>query len=328
MLIRYIISILIAFVLYIDANANSSNAAHKIDYVSTLDDLIINQKKSSSLLDTKLTIDKLIDDDMDMVATRTKIETMVKDLNSMASASMTGYEKLTALRTYIYEAGEWNNEKSFAYDLEDPEGQSRYSRLIHNYLKTGKGNCVSMPILHAILGQEIGLDMTISAAPLHLFVKYTDEAGMTINIEATSGGHPARDVWYQKNLPMLPEAIKNGMFMSKLTPEQSVAVIGHDLARHLVDKGDYENAILVSERLIIAFPNYAPLHMNRGSAYFKLIERDFQSKYPDPNDIPKELHTTFKTYMTQNRISFQKADALGWAHPDELLKIEKLRGTK
>lgn len=296
-----------------------SYAKSTTNYLEVLDNLVVSQKEKPSLLDTKLTIDKLIDADLDVALTRSRIESMVEDINTMTTPAMSGWQRLDVLRTYIYEAGDWNNETVFSYDLDDPQGISRKSRLIHNYLKTRKGNCVSMPVLHAILGQEIGLDMTLSTAPLHVFVKYKDESGKTINIEATSGGHPARAEWYQKNLPMLPKAIKNGMFMDELTPEQTIAVLGHDLASHLLRTEDYENAILVSDRLIPLFPNYAPLYMSRGSGYYKLIERDFQKKYPDVNDIPKELQRQFRSFMYQNSISFQKADELGWADPDELL---------
>ena len=325
-LLRFCLPVLFFVISIIGTNTASANM--KSDYIVALDNLIQSQKQTPSLLETKLTIDKLIDDDLDVAATRSQIESMVKDIDSMTTPAMTGWQKMDALRTYIYDAGEWNNETAFSYDLDDPQGISRESRLIHNYLNTRKGNCVSMPVLHAILGQEIGLDMTLSTAPLHVFVKYTDESGKTINIEATSGGHPARAEWYQKNLPMLPKAIKNGMFMDELTPEQTIAVVGYDLTSHLLRTEDYENAILVSERLIPLFPNYAPLYMGRGSGYYKLIERDFRSKFPNANDIPKELQSQFMSFMQQNTISFQKADALGWADPDELLEKRKAEKAK
>jgi len=292
-----------------------SAMANEVECVTKIETLTHNQVDNDNLLEIKLTIDKLIDDELDVSATRAKIKSMAKDIEAMITPNMTDWQKLDALRTYIYEAGVWNNEEAFSYDLDDPQGVSRESRLIHNYLKTRKGNCVSMPVLHAILGQEIGLDMTLSTAPLHLFVKYSDVSGKTINIEATSGGHPARTEWYQKNLPMLPQAISNGMFMDKLTSEQTIAVLGHDLASHLLRIEDNENAILVSEKLIPLFPNYAPLYMVQGSGYFKLIERDFQKKYPDTTDIPKELYPQFIRYMEQNAISFQKVNELGWVDP-------------
>lgn len=291
-------------------------------YIAQLDTLIANPTANTDLLEAKLVIDKLIDPSVDVMAIRTEISKMVDDINGMIQANATDWDKVTVLRQYIYESGEWNNFKPFSYDLNDPQGDSRTSRLLHNYLKTRKGNCVSMPILHAILGQKIGLDMKLSTAPLHMFVIYTNEQGQAINIEATSGGHPARDEWYQKNLPMLPAAIKNGMFMKPLTPQETIAVMGHDLANHLTKSGNQEDAILVSEKLISLFPNYAPLYLSRGSAFYKIVETDFKAKYPQEKDIPLDLKPKLQYLLKQNMVSFKIAEELGWRDPDELAKSQ------
>jgi len=307
--------------------ANSSDRTSNINYIQTIETLIAEQRNSKGLLETKLTIDKLIDPNLDVFIAKAEISEMITDIRSMIKPSDTDWDKLNALRTYLYEAGAWNDFKPFSYDMDDPLGQSRESRLLHNYLDTRKGNCVSMPILHAILGQELGLDVSLSTAPLHMFVKYRNAAGETINIEATSGGHPARSVWYEKNLPMLPRAIENRVYMADLTSTESVAVVGHDLASHLHREGDFESSVIVSERLIKAFPNYAPLYLTRGSAYYKLFERDFKSVYPKPEDIPQGQIAVFERYMRQNAISFSRADDLGWADPDILLAERQNQST-
>lgn len=307
-----------------NACANELLPTVEVDpHVAALENFLVVEYEHGNLLDIKLTIDALIDQDHDAEATRSIIESMVRDLEGLTTPDMPDDEKADVLRTYLYHPGAWNKGQVFSYDHDDPLGQSESSRLLHNYLETRKGNCVSMPVLHAILGQEIGLNMTLSTAPLHVFIKYTPEGGETINLEATSGGYPARDAWYKKNLPMLPKAIKNGMFLADLTQEEAVAVIAHDLVVHLTRSGNPEAGIVVAERLIEVFPNYAPLHMSRGSATFKIIERDFQAVYPDVNDIPSELRPTFVFLMRENAASFQTADRLGWADPDELLEQAK-----
>ena len=67
--------------------------------------------------------------------------------------------------------------------------------------------------------------MRPSLAPLHVFVKFTDEAGTVTNLETTSGALPARDVHYRNQLPMTDEAITNGVFLAELSQEETVAVI-------------------------------------------------------------------------------------------------------
>ena len=65
------------------------------------------------------------------------------------------------------------------------------NKLISTYLATRRGNCVSMPILMLIIGERMGLDLALSTAPLHIFIRHR-EGGREVNLEATSGGHPAR----------------------------------------------------------------------------------------------------------------------------------------
>jgi len=96
--------------------------------------------------------------------------------------------------------------------MSDPLGQNPTHDLLTSYLASRKGNCVSMPILFVILGERLGLNVTLSTAPLHVLVKYTDaQSGVTYNLEATSGGGFTRDAWYRQNLPMTDVAIANGI---------------------------------------------------------------------------------------------------------------------
>jgi hypothetical protein len=57
----------------------------------------------------------------------------------------------------------------------------------------------------------------------HIFLRYSDEAGREINLEATSGALPARTAWYHQNLPMTDRAIESGLYMRTLTRREAVA---------------------------------------------------------------------------------------------------------
>ncbi len=103
--------------------------------------------------------------------------------------------------------------QAFAYDQQDPLGLVLKNRLVSTYVQTRKGNCVSMPILFLIVADRMGLNVHLSTAPLHLFVRYTDAQGVDRNLEATSGGHEARTDWYRQNLPMTDKAIASGIYM-------------------------------------------------------------------------------------------------------------------
>jgi len=69
-----------------------------------------------------------------------------------------------------------------------------------------------MPFLFIILGDKLGIDVTASTAPLHVFVKFTDTDGKTYSLETTSGANFSRDAWYREQMPMTNQAIDNGVY--------------------------------------------------------------------------------------------------------------------
>lgn len=146
-----------------------------------------------------LTVDRMIDPTVDIDRSLAQLETMANVIKLRFPANPSRRDKLEVLRTYVYQAGPWNGYQPFRYDLTDPLGRILRNKLLTTYLTTRKGNCVSMPLLFIILGQKIGLDLTASLAPEHLFVKYRDENGLYLNLEATSGAGVTRDVGYVNN---------------------------------------------------------------------------------------------------------------------------------
>lgn len=134
-----------------------------------------------TLAKAKLAIDHFADPSFDEAAVLTRLDAMAATVEKMlstlpAGVAATDMEKMQALRTYLYEPGWWNDGQAFQYDLSDPFGQQPGAQMLTSYLATRKGNCVSMPMLFAILGEELGLDVTLSTAPVHILVKFTDRA--------------------------------------------------------------------------------------------------------------------------------------------------------
>src|SRR3546814_3715540 len=81
-----------------------------------------------------------------------------------------------------------------------------------------------MPVLHIIVAEKLGLNVHLSTAPLHMFVRYTNPQNQRdLSIEPTSGGYPTRDVWYRENLPMSDMAVEQGLYLKTLTKRESIA---------------------------------------------------------------------------------------------------------
>ncbi|PSJ51077.1 hypothetical protein C7I84_27740 [Mesorhizobium ephedrae] len=267
----------------------------------------------------KLAVDKVVDPSIDDAAALAELDRMAATIRKMLAMlppepAATDIEKLKALRAFIYEAGWWNDNRPFQYDLSDPLGQKPGSQLLTTYLATRKGNCVSMPMLLLALGERLGLDMTLSTAPLHLFVKWTD-GGKTWNLEATSGGGFARDEHYRKQLPMTDEAVRNGVYLKTLTRREALSVMATAVLDRLIAAERFDEAVEVADMLIEAYPANAYALVKKGTAYYRLLERDIIKKYPRESDIPADKITYANELYQANRDAFAKAEALGWRMP-------------
>jgi regulator of sirC expression with transglutaminase-like and TPR domain len=225
-------------------------------------------------------------------------------------------EKLNALKKYLYVKGDWNDNKPYHYSFSDPLGEKIENKLLSNYLESREGNCVSMPILFLILGNKIGLDATLSNAPNHLFIKYTDKKlGITYNLETTSGAGITRDEWYRKQMPMTDKSIESGIYLRKLSKKESEAVILDSLAEYFMNKNDYARSIAISEIIMKNNVNDISSILRVGSVFYKLMEINYLSKYKSIEQIPTEGREYFNYLAGQNGFWFKKADLLGWVMP-------------
>ncbi len=275
----------------------------------------------STLQNAKLTFDKLYDP-------ATDIDSRLKEIDSIAQAIRTHGGAVGAVaeassrhaaQVRRYEAGPWNRNRPFQYDLSDPFGRKPANRLLSTYLVTHRGNCVSMPILFVALAQRLGLHATLSTAPGHMFVKYTDDVtGKTFNLETTSGAYPARDVWIRKIMPMTDQAIANGLYMKDvLSGKEALAVMAGIVLEHRIrrEKSTRE-AWDVAEVLRPYYPNNLAIVLAPTDAALGLIREEYLSKYPKRSDIPPAL--TQRLAFLEGTVSrtLDHAHALGWRETD------------
>lgn len=263
----------------------------------------------------KLTVDRMIAPNIDIETNLKQLNVMGEQIKAMLPLNASNLEKMETLQRYIYQAGLWNGNKPFQYDLDDPLGSNIHNKLLPTYLSTRKGNCVSMPILFIILGQKIGLDVTASTAPLHVFVKYRLDDGVLYNFEATSGGR-ILDATMQRNFPMTPQALKNGIYMQPLSKKETATVMMDTLLEYYGNTGKEEQRIELAKLILKYYPKSVTAMLHTGSAYNHLLKRNFLNKYRSPNDIPANERPYFMELSQKNNLWFDKAEALGWRMPD------------
>ncbi len=260
----------------------------------------------------KLELDRLVMPSVDVDAEVAQIDAMAAELTAMIPAGADAWEKAEVLRRYLYEAGPWNDNRPFAYGMTDPYGKIPGNKLLADYLDDRLGNCVTMPILMIILGQRIGLDITAASAPLHVLVKLRDDEGKLWNLEATSGGFPARDQHYRDLLPISDRALETGIYLKPLTKEETVAVMAEVVMEDQIAKGHYMDAMAIADTAITHYPLFVQAMVRRGSAAFLIIEQDFKAKYPDINTVPETERPRLDYLLRVNQTMFDKAENLGW----------------
>ena len=184
-----------------------------------------------------------------------------------------------------------------------------------SYLARRLGNCVSMPILFLILAEKLGVALRLASAPHHMFLRYLAPDGSAINIEATSGGHPARALWYRRNFPMSDRALASGLYMRTLSRREGLALMATTLLEHLLGARRYEEAIAVAKVILAHNPRDGQVMVAQASACAGLIRARFAGRYPMPILIPEPLRPHYWFLQQCNDALFAAAEALGW-EPD------------
>ena len=273
-------------------------------------------RDSASLDDAlaKVTIDHMIDPTVDVQSTLKELDHWADVVQARLPAHATHLQKLLLLGSTIYEPGPWNDGHPFTYDLDDPFGRVIQNKLIATFLKTRKGNCVSMPMFVVILGQKLGLDVTLAAAPNHNLVKYRQDDGTWINIEATSGMSMA-DSDYQRLLDISPLGMRSGIYLRPLKPRQALGLMMVDLEDFYAKHRSPEHQLGLTALALELNPDDSFSIIRRADAFYSLLQTRYVKPYPQPDLIPPALRPDFEMLMRGNVGLFQRVEALGWHQP-------------
>ena len=154
-----------------------------------------------------------------------KIDKMVKDVKILTKGNSDPEYRIRALNTYLYK------NKGIEFDLSDPLGKNIYNRLIIGPIDNKKGNCVSLPLLYAVIAQRLGYPVHFVSVPHHLFLRYVDPSLKRQNIETTSGGSYATNSSYIRKFKISKKSIRKGLYMRTMTNRE---VLGELIAQNAI----------------------------------------------------------------------------------------------
>lgn len=291
---------------------NAKAAAPTNNQLAPLREVFRMPERQIDFAQAKLTVDRLIDPSIDAAAVLRELDQLTGTIKQRIPAGLTKRAELDVLLNTLYKPGPWNGNKPFSYDLNDPFGKNRKNKLLATYLATRKGNCVSMPILVAILGQRLGLIMTLATAPDHVMVKFVDDEGHWLNVEATAGGFKA-DSSYERETGITALAINNEIYLRPLSPSESVGVMASSLMEHYAAQKRGDDLLAVAEIALAANPKDTVAMVHKANAYYLQLQDGYISKYARPVDIPEDKQADFQRLSRENLAWFTKAEQLGWA---------------
>jgi hypothetical protein len=204
-----------------------------------------------------------------IVAIAVKLRQMVKDRHLEKYKTSSNW----AIFTYMVDAIPQNNNKPYHYDFDNYIlDKDRTVGFVSKLLKTGKGNCVSLPYLYKILANETDAAANLALAPMHCYIKHKNEQNKWVNLELTNGSF-SRDEWIMQQCGITVEQIETGIYMRALTERESLAMILENLA------DNYQSQFGVNSDLDIKmlntalkyYPNGINIHLVKFEHYKKVL---------------------------------------------------------
>jgi regulator of sirC expression with transglutaminase-like and TPR domain len=320
-----ILSLTLCFLLQFQFNVNADEVQHK-EITQKVENAFQGLDSDIDLLSTLLDFELIIDSNIQVKETRKQVEEMAAKIQKMSSPESTTIDKISSLSKFLYTSGAWNNNKPFQYDYNDPLGTKISNKLVSNYIKTKNGNCVSMPMLYLILSKKLGLEATLSAAPLHYFIMIKEPHSKAFYcVEATHKGQITQKDFYRTKLAISDQAIEQGVYLQPLDNKEIVAVMAILLSEYFAEIEQWNLSIEIAKVVLKHYSNCAYAMIKAGNGYYKLLSSELKKVGNTPNPRDK----SYMDYLfSQNIYWFNKADQLGWKPPSEQENIEYLSNVK
>ncbi|KUJ56381.1 transglutaminase family protein [Chryseobacterium aquaticum] len=126
--------------------------------------------------------------------------------------------------------------KNYKYDFDDFMGKKEWNKMfVSKLLKTGKGQCHSMPLLYLMVAESIGADASLAMAPNHTYIRFKDDDNQWQNIELTNGILSTNAMILESGY-IGSEALLNDVYMNSLDKKQLMSLLYADLANGYIHK--------------------------------------------------------------------------------------------
>ncbi|WP_027385155.1 hypothetical protein [Chryseobacterium gregarium] len=208
--------------------------------------------------------------------------------------------------------------KAVKYDFEDYMGIKDWSKMfVSKLLKTGSGQCHSMPLLYLMLAEEMNTEAYLAYAPNHTYVKFRDGEGEWQNAELTNGIFTANSLILESGY-IKSEALQNDIYMKSLSKKELLAQFYADLANGYIHK--YGMDEFVGHTLDKAL-EYAPnnIYANQLKSMYQQARLAYVAgqlgvtDVEDPEDLKKiRFYPQAVALLQETKAQFNHIDNLGF----------------
>jgi hypothetical protein len=200
----------------------------------------------------------------------------------------------------------------FSYQFEDYKGEKNYENIFtEKLMRTGKGQCLSMPRLYLMIAEQVGAKAWLSLAPQHSFIQFADSKGKLLNFETTNG-NLASSSWLAGSGFINAKAVKSKSYLDTLSQRQLYAECLAELLLGYLQKFDYDD---LAEQMKQKILQTDPTNL-RGWIIDAGIKRRIAFQKITAAGKPKEadLHNfpdAYKAYLDM-KAAMDKVDDLGY----------------
>jgi regulator of sirC expression with transglutaminase-like and TPR domain len=263
------------------------------------------------LAHAKITLDHFLDPTVDETETNKLLNVWVDRVRRRMPPNASTWTKVLVLSDTLYRVSAWNGNRKMDYAFDDPFGKDLKTSELSHYLQTQRGNCVSMPILFAILAQRIGLNATLATAPNHLLVKIKLDNGDWFNYEATSGSTLTKEQ-YETQFHIDPRAVEMGTYLRPLTRREAILAITGPLIDYYNNSRSPSQMMALAQLELSYQPDFLNALMLKGSAYDKQVSLQYRQKYASPSLLTPWQLVDYQALMKNYFAIGDKLTSLGW----------------
>lgn len=267
-------------------------------YYNAFDKLSSMDSENYSLAEVNFTVENAFyNNKQDLSQFKSNIQKIAKQLLQKMKNSKQDTESNVAKNLMLFEyfSKDMNlggaNHKAFEYDFKDYFGQKDWSKMfVSKLIKTGSGQCHSMPLYYLILAEAMGTEAYLSLAPNHSYIRFKDNEEQMRSVELTNGMFSTNTFLLESGY-IKSEALQNKIYMENLTKKELLGMAYFDLARGYVHKYGYDEFVgKVIEKSLELYPNGISSAMekaNLDNARFLHTMKQLGINPSDHNDLQK-----------------------------------------